>query len=53
VSQARPPRRCSSCADGTWHCGHTGYVLAGSMLLPCQCPDCDPTIRQLSLLEER
>ena len=45
-------RRCSTCADGTWHCRHTAYVPTGLILLPCQCPDCDPAARQLSLLEE-
>ena len=42
-------RRCLDCQDGR-HCRHTGYVPAGSILVPCRCLDCDPQPIQARLL---
>jgi hypothetical protein len=42
-------RPCLDCQDGR-HCRHTGYVPAGSILVPCRCLDCDPQPIQARLL---
>jgi hypothetical protein len=35
-------RRCCLDCRGGRYCRHRGYVLAGMILAPCRCLDCDP-----------